>query len=76
MTGRVKWFSDAKGYGFVTSDDRPGQDIFVHHTVILQDGFRTLAEGDTVDFDLVEGPKGLHAEAVKKLEQQFMAMAA
>lgn len=66
MTGRVKWFSDAKGYGFVVTDDLPDQDIFVHFSAIQGEGFRTLVEGQPVDFGLGQGPKGVFAENVVK----------
>ena len=65
QTGTVRWFNDAKGYGFITRDH--GEDVFVHHSAIIAEGFRTLAEGDTVSFDIVEGPKGLQAKNVLKL---------
>lgn len=58
-SGTVKWFSDAKGFGFITQDD--GTDVFVHHTAIQTDGFRTLSEGQSVEFDTQEGPKGISA---------------
>ena len=64
-TGTVKWFNDAKGFGFITRPDGP--DVFVHHTAIQAEGFRTLAEGQEVQFDIVEGPKGLQAANVTKL---------
>jgi cold shock protein len=65
-TGTVKWFNDAKGFGFITLDD--GQkDCFVHHSAIQSDGFRSLAEGEKVEFDLVQGAKGPAAENVKKI---------
>jgi len=64
-TGIVKWFNDAKGYGFITPDGG-GKDVFVHHTAIEMQGFRTLVEGDKVEFDLTNGPKGPQAEKVKK----------
>ncbi len=64
--GKVKWFSNAKGYGFITVDGAD-KDIFVHHTAIKADGFRSLNEGDPVEFELVEGPKGPKAENVAKL---------
>ncbi|MFY9397598.1 MAG: cold-shock protein [Desulfomonilia bacterium] len=63
--GTVKWFNDSKGFGFITSDD--GQDIFVHHTAIKQEGFRSLEEGQRVSFDVTNGPKGPQASNVCKL---------
>jgi CspA family cold shock protein len=65
--GTVKWFSDAKGFGFVQQDDA-GPDVFVHHSSIEMDGFRSLAEGDRVEFEVKEGPKGLQASNVKKVQ--------
>ena len=64
--GTVKWFSDAKGYGFISQSD--GDDVFVHHTQIEGEGFKTLEEGDNVTFGITEGPKGLQASNVKKTE--------
>ena len=63
-TGKVKWFNDAKGFGFIARDDGP--DVFVHHTAIQSDGFRSLSEGQEVEFDITEGPKGLQAANVRK----------
>ena len=63
-TGTVKWFNDAKGFGFIRQDNGP--DVFVHHTAILAEGFRSLAEGDRVTFDVVQGPKGAQAANVRK----------
>jgi CspA family cold shock protein len=63
--GTVKWFSDQKGYGFITPDDG-SKDVFVHHTAIQGMGFRTLAEGDVVEYDVEQGPKGLRAANVVK----------
>jgi CspA family cold shock protein len=62
--GTVKWFNDAKGFGCIAQEG--GKDVFVHHTAIMMDGFRSLAEGDQVEFDIVEGPKGLQASNVRK----------
>lgn len=62
--GKVKWFNDSKGFGFITRDD--GTDIFVHHSSIQGNGFKTLAEGDMVSFDSESGPKGLKAVNVVK----------
>ena len=63
-TGIVKWFNDAKGYGFITQESG-GEDVFCHHTAIQMDGFRSLAEGQRVDFEVVRGPKGLQAANVR-----------
>jgi CspA family cold shock protein len=65
-TGTVKWFNDAKGFGFITPEDG-SKDCFVHHSAIQSQGFRTLAEGERVEFDLVEGAKGPAAENVVRL---------
>jgi cold shock protein len=62
--GRVKWFNDAKGFGFITQDGGP--DVFVHHSAIQAEGFRTLTEGQEVEFDVVQGPKGLQAANVRR----------
>ncbi len=63
-TGTVKWFNDAKGYGFISQEG--GEDVFVHHTAIQMDGFRTLKDGEKVEFDVVQGPKGLQAANVRR----------
>jgi cold shock protein len=63
-TGTVKWFSDEKGFGFITPDDS-GKDLFVHHSAIVGDGYRTLAEGAKVSFDAEQGPKGPAAANVQ-----------
>ena len=63
--GNVKWFNDAKGYGFITQENGP--DVFVHFRAIVGQGFRTLSEGQAVEFEIVEGPKGLQAANVRPL---------
>ena len=64
--GRVKWFNETKGFGFITMED--GTDIFVHYSDIQGDGFRTLSDDDEVEFEVTEGPKGLKAVNVVKHE--------
>lgn len=66
VTGTVKWFNNAKGFGFITSELYEG-DVFVHFRSIQGEGYRTLNEGQAVEFTLVEGPKGLQAEDVAKI---------
>ncbi len=64
--GKVKWFNNSKGYGFIGQDDGP--DVFVHYSAIQSKGYRSLQEGDAVEFDVVQGQKGLQAENVTKIE--------
>jgi cold shock protein len=66
VSGTVKWFNDAKGFGFITPENGE-KDCFVHHTAIESDGFRSLAEGERVEFEIVQGQKGPAAEKVKKI---------
>ena len=63
--GTVKWFNDQKGYGFVTPEN--GKDVFVHHSAIQGEGYKSLAEGQQVEFDIVPGPKGEQATNVVKI---------
>jgi len=63
--GQVKWFNDAKGYGFITQEG--GEDVFVHYSAIQAQGFKSLAEGDKVEFEVTRGPKGLQAANVRKV---------
>ena len=66
ITGKVKWFNDQKGFGFISSD-KGGRDIFVHHSVIEGQGFKTLQDGETVEYECEEGPKGAKATKVKRM---------
>ena len=68
LIGAVKWFNNAKGYGFIGHDD--GLDVFVHYSAITGDGYRTLQEADPVEFEIVQGPKGPQAANVKKLTSE------
>ena len=65
LSGTVKWFNDAKGFGFITREQGP--DVFVHHTAIQADGFRSLSEGDQVEFEVTQGQKGLQASNVRRI---------
>jgi CspA family cold shock protein len=67
LKGKVKWFNESKGFGFIEQDN--GKDVFVHYSAIEGSGFRTLAEGDEVEFEVVESPKGLQASKVNKVSQ-------
>jgi cold shock protein len=64
-SGTVKWFNSSKGYGFITRDE--GDDVFVHFKAIVGDGYKTLEDGDKVQFDVEQGPKGLQAANVSKI---------
>jgi CspA family cold shock protein len=73
MTGRVKWFSAIKGYGFIQPENEGSEDIFVHFSAIQEEGFRTLREGEEVEFTLEETPKGLQAADVVRLGRRSSA---
>jgi CspA family cold shock protein len=70
LRGTVKWFNNTKGYGFIGRDDGP--DVFVHYSAIVGDGYRTLQEGDVVEFEIVQGPKGPQAANVRNLVASSM----
>ncbi len=65
VRGSVKWFNDSKGYGFISKEDGSG-DVFVHHSAIQGEGFKSLSEGESVEFDVTDGPKGAQAANVRK----------
>ena len=68
MKGVVKWFNDAKGFGFI--EHTSGRDVFVHYSVIASEGFKTLKDGETVEYELKEGPKGLQAAKVLRTKKE------
>jgi CspA family cold shock protein len=65
LTGKVKWFNNSKGFGFIERED--GDDVFVHYSAIEADGYRSLDEGQSVEFEIVQGPKGPQAEKVRPI---------
>jgi len=71
-TGTVKWFNNAKGYGFVLSEDK-GDDLFIHYSSIQMDGYKSLKAGQEVEYDVQEGPKGLHAVNIRSTAAQLAA---
>ena len=71
--GVVKWFNDAKGFGFI--EHSSGKDVFVHYSVIISDGFKTLKDGEAVEYEMIEGDKGLHAVKVRRTDAAIAASA-
>jgi cold shock protein len=71
-TGQVKWFNNAKGFGFILPDGG-GSDLFAHYSVITMEGYKTLKAGQAVSFDIIEGPKGLHAINIKTIKSDASA---
>lgn len=68
-TGQVKWFNSAKGFGFILPDEG-GDDLFAHYSAIEMEGYKTLKAGQAVSFEIVEGPKGMHAENIQPIENE------
>lgn len=66
-TGTVKWFNNRKGYGFLVPDEQSDEDVFIHYSSIEMEGFKTLSEGQKINFELADGPKGLHATNIRDL---------
>ena len=74
LSGKVKWFNNAKGYGFIVADNSD-EDLFAHYSAIQMDGYRTLKAGQAVNFNIVQGPKGLHAVEIRAAEVSAPASA-
>lgn len=64
ISGKVKWFNNAKGYGFINADGNSGEDLFAHYSAITMEGYKTLKAGQEVVFEIIQGPKGMHAVAI------------
>lgn len=75
LSGKVKWFNNAKGYGFIVADNSD-EDLFAHYSAIQMDGYRTLKAGQAVNFNIVQGPKGLHAVEIRAAEASVATPAA
>ena len=65
MKGKVKWFNNAKGYGFILADGRDNEDLFAHYSAIEMEGYKTLKAGQPVTFEIIQGPRGLHAVKIR-----------
>jgi CspA family cold shock protein len=74
VSGKVKWFNNAKGYGFIIEDGRT-EDLFAHYSVIKMDGYKTLKAGQAVSFEIIQGPKGLHAVNIQSAVAEVVAPA-
>jgi cold shock protein len=74
INGKVKWFNNAKGYGFINAEGKPEEDLFAHYSAITMDGYKTLKAGQAVTFETIQGPKGLHAVAISAAEAQTEAL--
>jgi len=70
--GKVKWFNNAKGFGFIVADDKDDEDIFAHYSTIVMDGYKTLKAGQDVTFELQAGPKGLHATNIAPTDETLI----
>ncbi|MGY2365375.1 cold shock domain-containing protein [Pseudomonas azotoformans] len=71
IKGKVKWFNNAKGYGFVNADGKPGEDLFAHFSAIIMEGYKTLKAGQAVSFETIQGPKGLHAVNIDTVKTEI-----
>ncbi|MBF8780532.1 cold shock domain-containing protein CspD [Pseudomonas fulva] len=74
-TGKVKWFNNAKGYGFINEEGKADEDLFAHYSAIRMDGYKTLKAGQPVTFDIIQGPKGLHAVNIQSASADIAAPA-
>ena len=73
IKGKVKWFNNAKGYGFINEEGKT-EDLFAHYSAIIMDGYKTLKAGQLVSFEIIQGPKGLHAVNIGKAEEKSAAL--
>lgn len=73
INGKVKWFNNAKGYGFINADAKPDEDLFAHYSAVSMDGYKTLKAGQPVTFEIIQGPKGLHAANIDAVKEKDAA---